>query len=202
MSVVTQLNPPAYAAHAGFRRWSVDEYHRFIELGILNEDDRVELLDGNVVLKMAHNPPHDISVQKLTKRLVRVAPEGWEVRIQLAITLAESEPEPDAVLARGPEDTFSTRHPHAPDIGLVVEVSASSLPIDRSDKGRIYAQAQLPIYWIINVEERQIEVYTDPKSSDPIPAYAARIDYKVGESVPLVLDGKLVASIPVSELMG
>jgi Uma2 family endonuclease len=181
---------------------TVAHYHRLIELGILTEDDRVELLEGNLVVKMAHDPPHDVAVQRLTKRLVRLAPPGWEVRIQSAITLADSEPEPDAVLARGDESTFAHRHPQPTDIGLIVEVSSSSLSIDRADKGRIYSQAGLPIYWIVNVIDRQIEVYTDPQPTDPEPKYATRSDYHLGDTVALTLDGSLIANFPVSELLG
>lgn len=202
MSTGTAPAMPLYAAQAGLHRWSVADYHRFIELGILTEDDRVELLEGNVVTKMAHNPPHDVAVQRLTKRLVRLAPTGWEVRIQSAITLADSEPEPDGVVARGDESTFAHRHPQPADIGLVVEVSSSSLQIDRTDKGRIYAQAGLPIYWIINVVDRQIEVYTNPQSVGSSPNYATRTDYHSGALVPLVLDTRPIAQLPVDELLG
>lgn len=202
MSVGTGPHPPAYAAHAGFHRWSVDEYHRFIELGILTEDDRVELLEGHVVNKMAHNPPHDVAVQRLTKRLVRSAPTGWEVRIQSAITLTDSEPEPDAVVARGDDSTFARRHPYTSDIGLVVEVADSSLQIDRQDKRRIYAEAGLPVYWIVNVIDRQVEVYTNPQTSATTPDYNTRVDYKSGDSVPFVLDGQVVAQFPVDDLIG
>jgi hypothetical protein len=202
MSVGTAPPTPAYAAYAGLHRWSVADYHRFIELGILTEDDRVELLEGNVVNKMPRNPPHDVALQRLTKRLVRLAPLGWETRIQSAITLSDSEPEPDAVLARGDENTYAQRHPHPPDIGLAVEVSASSLTIDRVDKGRIYAHAALPVYWVINVMDSQIEVYTDPRPLDPIPNYATRTDYQIGDSVPLILDGQQLALLSVVELIG
>jgi len=202
MSVGTIPQLPVYASQAGFRRWSVAEYHRFIELGILNEYDRVELLEGNVVNKMAHNPPHDAAVQKLTKRFVRLAPEGWEARIQLAVTLVDSEPEPDAVLASGDESAFNSHHPTAPEIGLVVEVSDSSLSIDRRDKGRIYSHANLPIYWIVNIVDRQIEVYTDPRPNDAIPSYGSRVDYKSGDAVPFILDGNLIAQILVNDILG
>jgi Uma2 family endonuclease len=201
MSVGTAPSAPAYAAYAGLHRWSVADYHRFIELGILTEDDRVELLEGNVVNKMPRNPPHDVAVQRLNNRLVRMNLAGWETRIQSAITLSDSEPEPDAVLARGDESTYARRHPQPGEIGLVVEVSASSLLIDRVDKGRIYAHAGLPVYWIINVIDCQVEVYTDPRPFDPIPNYAARTDYRIGDSVPLVLDGRQIPQLPVAELV-
>jgi Uma2 family endonuclease len=205
MSVVTPSAPPlapSALSRTMFHRFSVPTYHRLTELGVLTEDDNVELIDGYVVLKMAHNPPHDIAVQKLTKRLVRLAPAGWEVRIQLAMTLATSEPEPDGLVARGDENSFATRHPGPKDVGVVIEVSDSSLAFDRTDKLRVYAQADLPAYWIINVIDRQVEVYTDPRPADPVPSYATRTDYQSGEAVPLVLDGQVVAQVAVDELLG
>lgn len=189
-------------SRAMFHRFSVATYQHLTRLGVLTEDDNVELIDGYVVMKMAHSPPHDNTLQRLSRRLFRLAPPGWEVRIQLATTLATSEPEPDALLARGDETTFATRHPGPADIGFVVEVSATSLDFDRLDKGRIYAQAAIRIYWIVNLIDRQVEVYTDPRPADPVPGYAARTDYRPGDSVPLVLDGQAVAHIPVVDLLG
>lgn len=134
--------------------------------------------------------------------MVRVLPADWELRSEQPITLADSEPQPDLVLARGEYTKYRTRHPGPADIGLVVEVADTSLPVDRNDMGRIYARANLPVYWIINVVDRQVEVYTDPRPADPVPAYAARTDHRPGDSVPLVLDGQNIAQIPVDDLLG
>jgi len=202
MSAGTLPQLPAYFAHAGFRRLSVAEYHKLIEVGILSEHDRVELLEGHMVNKMPQNPPHSNSGTNAEETLRDRLPEGWRLRAKKPITLTDSEPEPDIVLARGDWSTYRTRHPGPSDIGLVVEVSASSLVIDRSDMARIYARANLPAYWIINVVDRQVEVYTDPRPADPIPAYATRTDYLPGDSIPLVLDGQPVAQLPVDELLG
>jgi Uma2 family endonuclease len=192
---------PSYLAYSMFHRFSVANYHRLTEVGVLTEDDNVELLEGYVVQKMARNPPHCNALQRLTTRLFRLGLANWQVRIQMAATLIDSEPEPDAVLARGDEDTFAHRHPGPADISLVVEVSDTSLDIDRIDKGRIYARANLPFYWILNVVDRQVEVYTDPRPNDPVPAYATRADYRPGDAVPLVLDGQIVANLRVEELL-
>ena len=72
---------------AGFRRFSVKEYHKMIELGILTENDHLELLDGYLVEKMPHDPIHDGTLQKVNRRLLRMLPAGWEARVQMAITL-------------------------------------------------------------------------------------------------------------------
>ena len=145
---------PYQGIMAGFRRFSVAEYHRLIEIGILTEDDNLELLEGYLVHKMSRNPPHDAAIQKITKKLLRVLPAGWDLRVLSAVTLKESEPEPDFAVVRGDETAYLTHHPGAADVGLVSEVADSTLAGDRSDKGRIYARAGLPCYWIINLVDR------------------------------------------------
>jgi Uma2 family endonuclease len=139
--VATQAAPlPYQGTMAGFRRFSVAEYHRLIQLGILTEDDNLELLEGYLVHKMSRNPPHDAAIQKGNKKWLRLLPAGWDLRVQSAVTLSDSEPEPDFAIVRGDEAAYATRHPTAADVGLVVEVSDSTLPGDRDDKGRIYAR--------------------------------------------------------------
>jgi len=201
MSVVTIRKPPVFLALAGFHRLSVAAYTKLVELGELSSQDRVELLNGYMVQKMPQNPPHSNASTNLEDVLSAVLPAGWLRRTEKPLTLKDSVPEPDVAIARGGRGAFAHRHPLASDIGLVVEVSDSSLPIDRVDKGLIYAENGLPIYWIVNVVERQIEVYTDPRPSDPAPAYATRTDYKPGATVPFILDGQLVANIPVIDIV-
>jgi Uma2 family endonuclease len=189
------------ARGAALRRFSVDEYHRMIDAGILDEDDGVELLEGYVVLKMARNPPHDTALQRTRKRIEALVPLGWEVRIQCAVTLPDSEPEPDVAIARGDERTYSTRHPGPADLGLVVEVAESTLAGDRGDKARIYARAGVVCYWIVNLVDRQVEVYTAPTGPAATPAYAAQQVFAVGASVPLDLDGKALGGIAVADML-
>src|SRR5437660_7717020 len=141
------------------RKFTVAEYHRMIDAGILTEDDNVELLEGWIVPRMARKPPHDGTVQVSNKALVAAVPAGWTVRIQSAITTADSEPEPDLAVVRGDERTYMHRHPQPPDIGTLVEVADTTLTGDRRDKGRLYAHAQIPYYWIINLKNEWIEVY-------------------------------------------
>lgn len=174
---------------AGLRRFSVSEYHRLIEFGILTEDDNLELLDGYLVHKMACDPPHDAAIQKGTKKWLRILPPGWEVRVQSAITLPQSEPEPDFAIVQGDEATFLKRHPSAADIGLVIEVSDSTLLGDRDDKGRIYAGARIENYWIVNLNDRQVEVYTSPSGPGSNPSFANRVDHHPGDMLILVLNG-------------
>src|SRR5690349_5855689 len=113
------------------RRFSVEEYHRMIETGILTTNDRVELLEGWIVNKMPQNPPHRGSVSRLNRWLGRVLPDNWSLSCQGPITLSDSEPEPDITIARGEEGTYDARHPEPADIGILMEVGDSSILADR-----------------------------------------------------------------------
>ena len=99
-----------------------DDYERMTELGILNKDDRVELLEGVIVDKMTQKPPHNVAVDLTRAALDEQLPEGWRLREQKAIRLLGSEPEPDIAVVRGPIRRYATRHPIAKDIGMLVEV--------------------------------------------------------------------------------
>jgi hypothetical protein len=198
MSILTgnPLLPPPFPIH----RFTVDEYHEMIQKGILNEDDRVELLDGWIVEKMARNPPHDVTIHKIQKVLLGMLPSPWELRIQSAITTDSSEPEPDLVIVPGPPERYLSNHPKPPDIAVVIEVADSTLLQDREEKGKLYAQARIPIYWIINLVKRQVEVYSRPSGPDESPGYRRRDDFLINDSVPLVLAGQEVVQVAVKRL--
>lgn len=186
---------------AGFRKITPAEYHKMLDAGILIEGEAIELLEGYLVVKMPQNPPHASAVTLLQSHLPRCLPKNWTLRGQLPIALIESEPDPDASVVRGDVPTYFTRHPAPADFGIVIEISDSSLAFDRRDKGRIYARAGIPVYWIVNVADRQIEVYTDPQPGTTPPAYATRTDYLPGQAVPILLDGRASASIPAADLL-
>ena len=193
--------PPLFLSRTLYPKVTVAEYHQMIQDGVFEDGDPIELIEGYLVQKMSHNPPHSVAVQKLTKRLIRLAPPGWEARCQLPITLVDSEPEPDGLLARGDETTFAAHHPLPDEIGLVIEVADSSRYYDRREKARMYAHAGILEYWIINLVDRVIEVYTDPDAAANPPAYRTRADYAPGDAVPVTLDGAAVGTIAVNELV-
>ena len=195
-------SPPAPLTWFGsLRRFSVEEYHQMIQAGILDENDNVELIEGYVVNKMSRNPPHDGTIQLVSDLLREVLPPGWCVRDQSAVTLTSSEPEPDVCIVRGTRRDYLTQHPHAADTGFVVEVSDSTLAWDRSEKARIYARAGIETYWIVNLVDRRLEVHTGPSGPTASPCYARRDDIPIGGSVPLVLDGVVIAALAVSDLL-
>jgi Uma2 family endonuclease len=165
------------------------------------EGEPIELLEGYLVEKHVRNPPHDGAVTRLTNRLPRRLPSGWVTRIQCAVSMLESEPEPDGAVVRGDDTSYDSRLPVGADFGIIIEVSDSSLSFDRREKGRIYARAGIPVYWVINVADRQIEVYTDPDTAANPPVYRTHTDYHPGDQLPITLDGKQAGTIPVSDLL-
>ena len=192
---------PAFGGNAAFRRFSVADYERMTAVGILSEEDEVELLEGLVVLKMSRNAPHDGAIDLAHGAFRDAVPGGWWIRIQQTLKLDDSIPEPDVLVVRGGRRSFVGRHPGAGDVGIVVEIAESSLKLDRQDKCRIYGRAGLPVYWIVNLVDRQVEVYTQPTGPCADPDYATRVDYKPGRRVPVVLDGTAVADLDAADLL-
>lgn len=205
MSLQTQLpGPPGErpdVVPVPIWRLSVEQYHKLIPAGILTEGDPVELLDGLLVPKMTKNPPRRIATGLLRETLDSALPEGWYADSQEPITLSTSEPEPDGAVIRGTRRQYFHRHPGPGGVALVVEVADASLERDRTFKKRIYAQAAIPVYWIVNLIDRQVEVYTDGSGPTEQPDYGQRNDYLAGDEVPLVLEGHEVARIPVGRLL-
>lgn len=180
---------------------SVAEYQRFIEVGVLTPEVKVELLENRIVQKFPGNPPHDGTVGLVQDALRGVLLTGWCLRCRLSVELADSQPEPDFAITRGDERTYLTRHPVPADVGLVIEVADTSLLRDQRDKARIYARAGIVCYWIVNLDDRRAEVFTQPSGPSNAPAYASVVHHAAGDTVPLVLGGATVATVPVADLL-
>ena len=199
--LTTTPQPVTYGNVSSLAKFSLERYHRMTASGILTPDDKVELLENYVVLKMARNPRHDSTVQRMLRPLFTPLPANWDLRIQGAVTLTDSEPEPHYAVVRGRAANYERRHPTPGDIGALMEVADSSLLRDQRDKTRIYARANIPVYWIVNLVDRRIEVYTQPSGPTESPSYAACQVYVPGQEVPLVLDGAVACSVPVDALL-
>lgn len=148
------------------KRWIVEDYHRMISTGILTPDDRVELLDGQIVEMAPQNPPHASTTDESSDYLKTLF-AGWaKVRTQLPITLApNSEPEPDLVIVRMDERHYRDRHPAPEDVFLLIEIADATLQRDRTRKAKIYASTGIPDYWIIDIQQQQVIVLRDPQVS-------------------------------------
>jgi Uma2 family endonuclease len=193
--------PVTYGHDASIAQFSVARYQRMIETGILTGDDKVELLENYVVLKMPRNPRHDSAVQGILRPVLRVLPPQWDVRVQSAITLSDSQPEPDFAIVRGSALDYTHRHPEPGDIGQLIEVADSSLLRDQRDKTRVYARANILWYWIVNLVDQRIEVYSQPSGPTAVPAYGVLQTFHAGDTIAVVLDGATVATLAVADLL-
>jgi Uma2 family endonuclease len=202
MSATTQASAEASARGGRPYRMTAEVYYRMLAVGAIPEATRVELRDGELVEKTGKNQPHVISLTKLVRALTRLIPDGWHVAPEAPLGLDELRvPEPDVMIVRGQPDDYPERPPTAAAVSLVIEVADTSL---RKDVGRMlaaYATAGVPVYWIINLPARQIEVYTDPTGPDPSPRYGQRHVFGLDGSVPVVLDGHEVGRIAVRDLL-
>lgn len=180
---------------------TVERYHQMIDAGILNEYDEVELIEGVIRSKMSKGDAHEEVLELLFPLLARHLPRGFVARCQCAVVLDESEPEPDFSICE-PARGRAGRKPAGVHTPVVIEVSDSSLGYDRGDKLRVYARAGIPVYWVINVADRQVEVYADPESPAGAAAhYRTRTLYSRGESVPLVVRGQQLGLIAVADFL-
>ena len=143
------------------RRFTRAEYDRMIELGVLHEDERIELIGGQLMVAEPKGAPHYTATQKTARALEAAFGPGWNIRREGPVGLDDdSEPEPDVAVVPGSLDDYRSEHPARP--VLTVEVSESTLVIDRRHKGSLYARAGLADYWIVNLIDRVVEIYRDP----------------------------------------
>lgn len=174
---------------------TVDEYHKMGEAGILNEDDRIELIDGELIQMASIGARHAGTVTLLIELLMPRVHRRAVVWPQNPVTLPpRSEPQPDVMLLRPRADRYLKSLPKAADTLLLIEVSDTSVQFDRKVKQRIYARDGIPEYWIVDIESRCVEVYRSPKGE----RYAEKQIMAIGSTVsPLLLPQ---VSIDVAEI--
>lgn len=145
------------------KRFTIDEYHRLIELGFLTEGDHIELIRGELIQMTAKGTPHTVCSSILCRQLDRLLGDRAVIRGQDPITLSnQSEPEPDVVIARGRDEDYLGHHPYPEDILLVIEISDTTLNYDQTTKLTLYAEVGIANYWIVNLPARQLERYSQP----------------------------------------
>jgi Uma2 family endonuclease len=148
---------------ACIHKYTVDEYHAMGEAGILTEDDRVELIDGEIVLMPPIGSPHQENVDTITELFVTRFSTMARVRVQGPVRLRDSgEPEPDLMLLRRREGSYRSRHPEPADVLLIVEVSDTTIRSDRRVKLPYYANNGIPETWLIDINGEAVEVYRGP----------------------------------------
>lgn len=183
------------------RRFSRAEYDRLIELGVFQPRDPIELIGGELMVAEPQGAQHYTAIMTTARALEAAFGPGWTVRTQGPIGLDDdSEPEPDVAVVPGSLDDYARAHPSRP--VLTVEVSESSLVVDRKHKGSLYARAGLADYWVLNLVDRVLEVYREPVRDASAPfgwRYAGTEVFDASARVaPLAAPG---ASIPISRLL-
>jgi len=197
MTTLTQTPPAGRPEH----RFTVEEYLRMVEVGILTKNDKVELIAGRIVEKMPGNPPHEAALHRLHELLANVCKPEWSVRVESLIKLSDSAPEPDLMVIRGPIDRYDFELPRSQDACIVVEVSDTTLRDDRQEKLSVYAAARIPIYWIVNLIDRRLERYSEPTGPEQLPTYKTRQDFAESESISLQIPDRPATTLRVSEML-
>jgi Uma2 family endonuclease len=196
MSTITQpapMIPGTGVPPRDTRRFSIDEFEWFAE----RVGDDVELIDGYIVERPEMKPSHVLVSGRLKLRLEPVLPAGWSLREDKPLRIDNiNEPRPDFAVVKGGIEDYPDRHPGPADTAMVIEVSDSSLPRDQGEKRLIYARGGVPLYWIVNLVDRQIEAYSDPVAG----GYGSRVEYPAGKNVPIVIGGVEVGTVTVSDI--
>ncbi len=161
-----------------FHRFTVGDYHRLAETGVLRPDARVELLDGRIIDMSPIGPFHGGVVNRLGRLFHRLARDRWLLSVQNPVRLDPySELQPDVMLLKPAPDDYIHRHPHPEDVFLLIEVADTTLELDREEKLPAYGRAGIPEVWIVNLLEHTIEVYRTPHSA----GYASRQVWRAGD---------------------
>ena len=171
--------PPAAPAK---RLFTVDEYHAMARVGILGEDDRVELIEGEVVMMSPVDSRHAACVDVLAELLIRASDHRTAVRVQSPIRLGEStEPEPDLCVLVRRDDAYGESLPEPEDVLLVIEVSDTTRDYDRRVKARVYARHGIRQFWLVDLGGRTVEAYRTPGPD----GYGERSVHEAGARVPV-----------------
>jgi len=201
MSTITptpSLPSPAPLASSAVYRFTVDEFERIADS---LDDDQVELIDGYIVVRGEMKPSHVLATELLKRCIEPMLPSGRFVREDKPVRIPDfDEPRPDIAVVRGDPKVYAHRHPGPQDVSLLVEVSDTTLPRDRGEKWLNYARSGIPVYWIVNLVDHQVEVYTDPTAA----GYASREVYAQflsAQLAPLVIDGMEVGQIAVADIL-
>jgi Uma2 family endonuclease len=176
------------------------QFRKAIEAGVFGEN-HVELL-GGIPFIMSENPPHILASINVDSALRALASQPrWVVNKEHRLALGRWRPLPDAVVLRGPKATYGTRLARAGDVALLAEVADTSYSKDSGPKLRRYASFRIPVYWIVDLNRRLVEVRSQPFGKGKQAGYARCDIYQEGDQVPVVLDGQEVGRVAVSELL-
>lgn len=195
---------------AGIEPLTVDRYHQMISSGEIREGSPIELIDGMLVRKdrggrggdaMSQDPEHSDAVTLLNEFLLPpCVAAGCHVRIQMPVILSSSgAPEPDVAIVTGSVRSLLGRHPTPAKLIALMEVAYTSLDFDRTTKTVLYAQARIPVYWIVNLIDHQVEVHEVPDAATG--TYSRQAIYRAGQTIRIELPGSRIVDVPVDAIL-
>ncbi|GAB4462120.1 MAG: hypothetical protein OHK0029_28380 [Armatimonadaceae bacterium] len=195
---INPIVPPLSAVLKSKRHWTRAELYRLMDEGVLGDWEKIELIAGEIVPKVRQTPKHSRSLMKVFWFLAKTVPANCHVRPQFPLFLAsDGGTEPDVCVVRGAIEDYMQEHPSQQDALLVIEVSDATLEFDRGRKASYYAEAGIADYWILNLNDRCVEVFRSPSPAVHAAwgfAYQEVRVYNAGEQiVPLALPDVLVA---------
>ena len=183
-------------------RFTSEEYLKMVAAGVLHEDSKVELLDGVIYPMSPSSEEHSFGILSISN-LFRDLPKSYLTCSQLPLQIGtESIPEPDFMVLKGSTKSFRNRYIAPNDVVLLVEVSKSSAKFDRSAKLELYAKAGIPEYWIVDIDRKMVEVFTNPQPNSTPPSFQERKEYKPNETVAFTPVEGTTVEINVSEIFG
>lgn len=145
--------------------FTVRDFHHLVEAGHFTRADRIELINGELTIMPPIGPEHSYHTTRITNTLPLQLPAGVLLRMNEPITIPDhSEPQPDAAVVRGKADGYRKAHPGPKDVLLIIEVADSSAEFDVQIKSKLYARAGIPEYWVLNVKETALHVFTGPSA--------------------------------------
>ncbi|MDG3002435.1 Uma2 family endonuclease [Paludisphaera mucosa] len=201
--MATQAETQPKAVDSGRRpyRFAAEQFWRMIDAGIIPDDVDVELVAGRIY-RMTKHEPHNFAVGRLAESLRSMVPQGLYVREEKSMSHDQRTIlEPDVAVARGDLKDFRPSPPATSEAALIVEVCASTRTADYRDKVRLYASAGVPLYWVVDVDGRKIDAFSEPQGSGREAGYARQATFLEGQAAAVVLDGREVGRIDAKDLL-
>jgi len=190
----TEATPPG-------KQMTTLEYRRSLAQGEFGPPGSVELLEGRVVAKVRQSLRHDGALEKIRDVLAKIVPGGWHLQLAQAIQTIDSQPEPDVAIVADALDSHSGRTPRGEEIALIVEAADASLIPDRRLKGRVYARAGIANYWILNLIDGQLEVYSNPSGPVQMPGFHEHRVFRGDDKLSLVIGLDDLGMVRVADMI-
>jgi Uma2 family endonuclease len=181
-----------------------DQFFALAEAGVFDDEQRVFLWDGRIIAKMAKTVPHAMTAVRIADLIRPRLPQGWFICPEGPIQLGRwNAPLPDVAVVRGTTEIYEdeNHHPSAEDLGLVVEVSFTSLARDLGIRSEQFATANIPVYWVADIQGRRMIEHREPQIVDGISSYASVKIYGHTDEIDLILDGQSIAKIPIAGML-